>query len=173
MNLVYDNSTMSPSVKDEYIDGEQLLQFTKYTRTHSGGRTETIKFFAASNGNASIHSWVKDYLSEEKEELYLRALRNLYRKLDFIDLTQSLESEEITEEEFNRELEANEGCYLIPAPEGKPTIQQIIQISDIIRKLGREKKISVDEVSDIFSLEMDKAMPVLEEKNRIDGGILQ
>ena len=36
--------------------------------------------------------------------------------------------------------------------------------SDIIRKLGREKKISVDEVSDMFSLEMDKAMSVLEEK---------
>ena len=43
-------------------------------------------------------------------------------------------------------------------------MQQIIQISDIIRKLGREKKISVDEVSDMFSREMDKAMSVLEEK---------
>ena len=91
-------------------------------------------------------------------------MRNLYRRLDFIELNQSLESEEITEEEFDRELETNEANYLIPAPEGKPTMQQIIQISDIIRKLGREKKISVDEVSDMFSLEMDKAMSVLEEK---------
>lgn len=155
---------MSPSIKDGYIDGEQLLQLTKYTRTHSGGRTDYFKFVAASNGKTSIHSWVKEYLSEEKEELYLRALRNLYRKLDFIDLTQSLESEEITEDEFNHELEVNEGNYLIPAPEGKPTVQQIIQISDIIRKLGREKKISVDEVSDIFSLEMDKAKDMLEKK---------
>ena len=164
MNLVSNNTTMSPSIKDGYIESEQLLQLTKYTRTHSGGRIEYINFVAASKGNTSIRSWVKEYLSEEKEELYLRALRNLYRKLDFIELNQSLDSEEITEEEFDRELEINEGNYLIPAPKGKPTIQQIIQISDIIRKLGREKKISVDEVSDLFSLEMDKAMSVLEEK---------
>ena len=123
-----------------------------------------MKVESSSNGKADIRSWVKEYLSEEKEELYLRALRNLYRRLDFIELNQSLESEVITEEEFDRELETNEDNYLIPAPEGKPTMQQIIQISDIIRKLGREKKISVDEVSDLFSLEMDKAMAVLEEK---------
>jgi hypothetical protein len=164
MNLVSSNTTTNPSVLDGSTTGDQFVRFTRYTYNHAGGRTDFIEYIAASNGKADIRSWVKEYLSEEKEELYLRALRNLYRRLDFIELNQSLESEEITEEEFDRELETNEANYLIPAPEGKPTMQQIIQISDIIRKLGREKKISVDEVSDMFSLEMDKAMSVLEEK---------
>lgn len=154
---------MSPSIQDGPIEGEQLLQLTKYTRTHSGGRIEVTKFVAASRGRASVHSWVKDYLSEEKEELYLRALRNLYRKLDFIELNQSLDMSDITEDEYDHELETHEDKYLIPAPTGAPSLQQIIQITDILKRLGREKDISVDEVSEMFSLEMDKAMGVLQE----------
>ena len=164
MNLESSNTTTDFSVLDGSSAGDQFVRFTWFTHNHAGGHTDFIEYIAASGGKADIRSWVKEYLSEEKEELYLRALRNLYRKLDFIELNQSLESEEITEEEYDHELEVNEDNYLIPAPEGKPTMQQIIQISDIIRKLGREKKISVDEVSDVFSLEMDKAMAVLEGK---------
>lgn len=164
MNLESSNTATDFSVLDGSSAGDQFVRFTWFTHNHAGGHTDFIEYIAASGGKADIRSWVKEYLSEEKEELYLRALRNLYRKLDFIELNQSLESEEITEEEYDHELEVNEDNYLIPAPEGKPTMQQIIQISDIIRKLGREKKISVDEVSDVFSLEMDKAMAVLEGK---------
>ena len=156
---------MSPSVMDEPMIGEHLVQYTKYTRTHStGGRTEQITFIAASKGQTTVQSWVKDYLSEEKEDLYIRALRNLYRKLDFIELNQSLDMSDISETEFNHELESNEGKYLIPAPTGKPTLQQIIQITDILKRIGREKNMSVDEVSEMFSLEMDKASDVLAEK---------
>ena len=164
MNLVYNNSTMSPSMMDEHIEGEQLVQITKYTRTHSGGRTEVIKYAAASRGKSAVHSWVKDYLSEEKEELYLRALRNLYRKLDFIELNQALDMSDITEDEYDKELESNEEKYLIPAPTEVPTLQQIIQITDILKRIGRENNISVDEVSETFSLDMDKAISVLQKK---------
>lgn len=156
---------MSPSVMDEPMTDEHLVQYTKYTRTHaSGGRTEQITFVAASKGHATIQSWVKDYLSEEKEELYLRVLRNLFRKLDFIELNQSLDMSDISEEEYDRELESNEDKYLIPSPSGKPSLQQIIQITNILKRIGRDKNMSVDEVSELFSLEMDKAMDVLEAK---------
>lgn len=154
---------MSPSIQDGPFEGEQFLQFTKYTRTKSGVRTEIGVAVFASKGDTKIHSWVKDYLSEEKEELYLRALRNLYRKLDFIELNQSLDMSDITEDEYDHELETHEDKYLIPAPTGAPSLQQIIQITDILKRLGREKDISVDEVSEMFSLEMDKAMGVLQE----------
>ena len=158
MNIVSNNPTMSPSVMEEPTASEHLVQYTKYTRTHaSGGRTEQITFVAASKGRATIQSWVKDYLSEEKEDLYLRALRNLYRKLDFIELNQSLDMSDISEAEYDKELESNEDKYLIPSPTGKPSLQQIIQITDILKRLGREKNMSVDEVSEMFSLEMDKA----------------
>ena len=163
MNLVSNNTTTNP-VLDGQFEGEQFVQFTRYTRSHSGGgHTDFFKYIAASNGKADIRLWVKDYLSEAKEELYLRALRNLYRKLDFIELNQSLEMEDRSEEEFEKELDQNEEKYLIPAPTGQPTVQQIIQITDIIKRLGREKNISVDEVSEMFSLEMDKAMALLKD----------
>lgn len=149
---------------DGQLEGEQLVQLTRYTRSHSGGGyTDYFKYIAASKGKADIRMWVKEYLSEAKEELYLRALRNLYRKLDFIELNQLLEMDDISEEEYEKELDQNEDKYLIPAPTGQPTIQQIIQITDIIKRLGREKNISVDEVSEMFSLEMDKAMAVLQD----------
>ena len=147
---------------DGQVEGEQFVQLTRYTRSHSGGHTDFFKYVAASKGKTDVRLWVKEYLSENKEELYLRALRNLYRKLDFIELNQLLEMEDITVEEYDKELETNEDKYLIPAPEGQPTVQQIIQITDIIKRLGREKKKSVDEVSEMFSLEMDKAMTVLQ-----------
>lgn len=156
---------MSPSVMEESMTSEHLVQYTKYTRTHaSGGRTEQMTFVAVSKGRATIQSWVKDYLSEEKEELYLRVLRNLYRKLDFIELSQSLDMSDISEEEFDQELESNEDKYLIPSPTEKPTLQQIIQITDILKRIGRDNNMSVDEVSEMFSLEMGKAMDVLEAK---------
>ena len=153
-----------PSSIERLSDGEQLVQFTHYTRSHSdGGHTDFFKYIVASNGKEDIKCWEKDYLSDGKEQLYVQALRNLFRKLDFIELNQSLEMDDISEEQYNRELEVNESNYLIPAPIDKPSVQQIIQITDIVRKIGRESKISVDEVSEIFSLDMDKAISVLNE----------
>ena len=69
--------------------------------------------------------------------------------------------EDISETEYDKELAVNEDNYLIPTPDGAPSVQQIIQITDIIRRIGREKKMSVDEVSEMFSLEMEKSLEVL------------
>lgn len=161
MNLTYNNTMTNPSAVDVPAEEEKFERLTKFTRSHSGGRTEIIEYIAATRGKANVRSWVKDYLSEGKEELYLRALRNLYRKLDFIELNQALEMEDISETEYVKELAVNEDNYLIPAPDGAPSVQQIIQITDIIRRIGREKKMSVDEVSEMFSLEMEKSLEVL------------
>lgn len=164
MNSAYTDIATIPSTIERPFEGEKFVQFTHYTRSHSdGGRTDIFEYIAASNGNADIKRWEKDYLSDGKEQLYVQALRNLFRKLDFIELNQSLDMEDISEEQYNRELEENEDNYLIPAPVDKPSVQQIVQITDIVRKIGRESKISVDEVSEIFSLNMDKAMSVLNE----------
>ena len=151
----------NPSMVDEPSEGVKFERLTKFTRTHSGGSTVSMEYIAATKGRVDIQSWVKNYLSEGKEDLYLRALRNLFRKLDFIELNQALESEDMSEVEYDNELTAHEDRYLIPAPEGVPSIQQIIQITDILRHIGREKMMSVDEVSEMFSLKMEKSLEVL------------
>lgn len=164
MNSACINIETIPLAINRPSECERLVQFTHYTRSHSdGGRTDIFEYIAASKGKADIKRWEKDYLSDGKERLYIKALRNLFRKLDFIELNQSLDMDDISEEQYNRELEENEDNYLIPAPVDKPSVQQIVQITDIVRKIGRENKISVDEVSEIFSLDMDKALSVLNE----------
>ena len=149
---------------DDLVVDEQYLEFKKYTRTHAGGdRFELLSFTAVSKGKTDTQMWIKKYLSEGKEQLYVQALRNLLRKLDFIELNQSLEMEDISEDDYDKELEENEDKYLIPAPSAEPTFRQVIQVADIIKRLGREDSITVDEVSEMFSLKMDKAMDVLQE----------
>ena len=163
MNLVYNTTTKNLSEFEDYVEEEKLSQLITYERTNkSGGGVKMISYKAVSNGKVDSQTWVKKYLSEDKENLYLKALQNLYRKLDFIELNQALDMEDISEEEFDKELEENESKYLIPSPSGPPTLQQVIQVANIIKKLGREDKMSVDEVSELFSLEMDKAIEVLQ-----------
>lgn len=162
MSLLSNTTTKDILEVEDSVENEQFVQLTQYIRTHKGGGgIRVIEYKAASNGKADSRMWVKKFLSEDKETLYLQALRNLYRKIDFIELSQALESEDISEEEFDKELEENEDRYLIPSPTVVPTMKQVIQVSEIMKKLGREKS-SVDEVSEVFSLDMDKAMEVLQ-----------
>ncbi len=161
MNLASEITTKNLSELEDLVENEQFMQFTSYKRSHMGGSLEVYKYVAAYKGKTNSQVWVNRFLSKDKEELYVKALKNLYRRIDFIELSQSLEAEDISEEEFDKELAEHEDDYLIPAPSGIPTVQQIIQIANIVKQIGREKKISVDEVSEIFSLEMDKAMEVL------------
>ncbi len=164
MNLVSNTTTKNLLEFDDLVISEQYVELSKYTRTHAGGDSfELFTFKAASKGKTDMQMWVKKYLSDGKERLYVQALRNLFRKIDFIELNQSLEMEDISEKEYDKELEENEDKYLIPSPKEVPTVQQVIQVADIIKKLGREDKISVDEASELFSLEMGKAMDVLED----------
>jgi len=148
------------------VVGEQIAQLTKYTRSHSGGgQIEVFTFTAASKGKVEAKCWIKNFLSEGKEDLYVRALKNLYRKLDFIELNQALEMEDITDEEYDKELTLNENSYLIPSHEEQPTVQQVIQVADIVKRIGRVEKMSVDDVSEIFTLDMGKAENVLQTGN--------
>ena len=162
MSFLSNTTTKILSEVEDSVENEKFVQISKYTRTHKkGGGIEVIAYRAASRGKNEAQLWIKKFLSEDKESLYLQALRNLYRKIDFIELSQALESEDISEEEFDKELVENEDRYLIPSPTITPTVQQVIQVTEIMKKLGREKS-SVDEVSEVFSLDMEKAMEVLQ-----------
>ena len=169
MSWIYKNdTTKSLSDFDDPIEEEQFAQITKYTRKHTGGsRVEMFSYVAASKGKTERLSWIKEFLSDGKEDLYLRALVNLYRKLDFIDLYQAFEMGDMTEEEFNNELKENENQYLIPHPEEKPNFQQVMQIVDIMKKIRRVDKMTVDDVSEIFSLDMTDAEHVLDQEKQL------
>lgn len=88
-------------------------------------------------------------------------MRNLFRRIDFIELTQALEAGDISDEEFDAELDNNEERYLIPAATEEPTLQQLVQTADIVKKLGRVERMTVDEASEMFSLDMERGYKLL------------
>ena len=100
-------------------------------------------------------------LNREKEKLYIELIKNLYRRLDFMVLMQALDNGEITEEEFDQELKEHEDRYLIPAPSKAPSLSQLLQIADIVKKINRVDKMSVDEVSEAFSLDLSNAEEII------------
>ena len=122
---------------------------------------ELIRYETYSSGVSPTNSLIRSFLSQGKEILYLRIVKNLCRKNDFSELLQALENGEITDEEYDRELESNEDKYLIPFPKEKADFRQITQIVDIIKKLGKERDFSVADVSELFSLDLSEAAAVI------------
>lgn len=125
---------------------------------------ETFLFEVYSSGGMASHSsYVRNVLSYDKECLYLRAIRNLFRKLDFLELTQNLDMGDISEEEFDKELTENEDKYLIPCADEKPSFKQIAQVTDIVKRLHRTNRMSIDDVSELFSLAIPREVEILDQ----------
>ena len=89
---------------------------------------------------------------QTKEALLLKAVENLIKKSEFLQLSMQMESNYISEDDFFQELEDNESKYLISIDEEfKP--ENFKFISHIMSKLGRD--FSSDEISEIFSVSLD------------------
>lgn len=87
---------------------------------------------------------------EAKEELYVTAIDNLLKKIEYLHLTMQLDQDLITEDEFDEELENNEDNYLIKMNSNFNDIDFSI-VQSIIHKLKRNK-FSSDEISEMFSI---------------------
>lgn len=160
MNFSYKPMTLDTSSHDN------VSKVARATYVKSSN-SETIIFESYTRDCSEIEVSIREYLASDKEELYLRALKNLYRKLDFMDLNQTLECEDITEEEYDQMLDQNEDKYLIPLADEKPTMKQVLQITDIIKRLKRTEEMSIDDVSELFMLDMKEAEKVLEEPSKV------
>lgn len=120
-------------------------------------------------------SWDKFYKADRKynyvlrnEQLLIDAMRNMIRKSNFNDLNESLEGEEITEEEYNIQLDNFTDKYAISLNKlANPTdIDNIIELS--LRISDNLKELTLSEVSEMFSvkesdllLSMQPQIPVL------------
>lgn len=140
---------------------EEVRRVTYVSGRNADTKSEILILESYSNGKSTKNTWIESFLSQGKEDLYVRFIKNLYKKIDFMELAQSLESGEITEDEFDSELDQNEEQYLIPCPEQEPTQQQVIQAADIIKRINRVQKMSVDEASELFSLNLESGMKLL------------
>jgi hypothetical protein len=97
-----------------------------------------------------------------KSEFFLiEAIRNFIKKTNYLELSEMLNDDEITEEEFDIELEKNSSKYLIKIIENIETNDAQI-IKDLVDKIGPDlRDFSVTEISEMFSLKEDNLVEKL------------
>ncbi len=84
-----------------------------------------------------------------KEGFYVRAIRNLMKKNEFLQLYIQLAEEQISEEEYEMELINNKDKYFIEMSPIKSE-QEFLFLINVIEKLP--KSLSVDEFSELFGI---------------------
>lgn len=89
---------------------------------------------------------------ERLTELQNVAIKNLHKTKKLLQLDLQLANGMVTETEYSNELNSNTDKYSI---EMKPMMNEddIYVINDIVRSAGIDENISVDEISEIFSIE--------------------
>lgn len=96
------------------------------------------------------------------EELYKRMVKNLMKKNNFLNLSWLLDKGDMTEDDFQVELETNPELYHIDYS-SEVTPELINQINDILGDLSIQ--LTVSEVSELFSIELESLNTFLEQTN--------
>ena len=94
-----------------------------------------------------------------KEKLYLKAIDNLMKKNEFLQLMVELLQNQITEEEYEKELFGNREKYFIDlqAIESPDDYNAIISICKNLKS-----SITVDEISEIFGIQQSGILTAIE-----------
>lgn len=108
-----------------------------------------------------IKSWFYRFsVYEAKEGLYVTAIDNLLKKVEYLNLTMQLDQNLITEDEFDNELEKNEENYLIKI---NPKFKDIdIQLVQSITQRLKKRNFSSDDISEIFSIPVESIEEFIE-----------
>ena len=92
------------------------------------------------------------YNNEIREGYFLKAIKNLRKKNEFLQLTLQFEQELISDDEFYDELDNNEDKYLIKIDNSFDN-SKFKYINQIVQKL--ESDFSSDEIAELFSVPME------------------
>ena len=88
-----------------------------------------------------------------REELWKRAVENLYKRVSFLELNIELLQEDITEEEFEQTLSDREDAYVISFANVRDSLEAEA-IHDVVRALGRP--LDVHEVAELFGVKPEE-----------------
>jgi hypothetical protein len=89
-----------------------------------------------------------------KERLCFTAINNLLRQINFLELNQSLLTSDISESEFEKEIENNENKYSIPLMEHTGVdVADLGVICELVSRIDPSiKEFSHNEVAELFSV---------------------
>jgi hypothetical protein len=102
-------------------------------------------------------------IHSEKEMIYIRAIENLLKQKEYLNLFYQVTQNLITDEEFNSELELNEDKYLIRMNDAVD-YNKLELITTILHKINFD--LTEDELSEIFSLNVNVISKIIEPKRK-------
>lgn len=130
-------------------------------------------FFAKSNYNKiSFNDYIENDFTEfidiiskysNRETLYVKAIKNLLKQKEYVNLMYQLSNELISNEEFNNELDQNEDKYLIKIDQDL-NLDNYKAIVEILENLKQD--FTEDDVSEIFSLKTGFISKKLKNKSK-------
>lgn len=91
-------------------------------------------------------------MSNEKEQLLIQAIKNLIIKNNYLQLLLELSDNNITEEEFNKELDQHSEKYFIDV-KNELNEKTLLIILDIFKQLGND--FYINDITDLFSINTD------------------
>lgn len=154
------NDTFTP--QNKFTDKPVISSLTKVTSEFSEMNVVEMQ----DKGITSIsfeghikHKCANDFVGSfdlniklERDYLFT-AVKNLRRQTNFLQLNLLLESNQISEDEYDQEIDNNENKYVIPYIAVKPSTNDFKVLCELISKLD-DKDLSIDDVADIFSLDL-------------------
>lgn len=115
--------------------------------------------------------WVNDVeLFEIKKDLLKKAFKNRTKQLRFAQLNSRLLDCEITEHEYENEINENANKYEITIPKTTPMqIKELDILADLVSELKKDESldgdVSVDEVSELFEVNLSDAVNMISLEN--------
>jgi hypothetical protein len=140
------------------MTSEPSDNFFKFTIT--GDETTMEVSITGKNFNSIVEQWYfTRYKNTKKENYYVIAVNNLIKKTEFLQLSLQFAQEVITSDEYQQEINNNSDKYLIKfdCPFNKIDMPLIEEILDKVEK----KDLTIDEVSDLFSIESNQLHKML------------
>lgn len=99
--------------------------------------------------------------SQRSETLLIEAVKNFIRKINILELNESLNDEEITEEEFDAEILINANKYVITL-NNITSQDDAILIGELVQKIGFDlRDLTTNEVSELFSVKENQLVSII------------
>jgi hypothetical protein len=113
------------------------------------------------------HLFVMAAISHSREDFYITALRNMFRKANFLELYQQLQNGDLSEEEFQNEVESKPNKYTIEMNKDI-TASQFKTIVSLISHIGFDvRDMSLTDVAELFSAKLDSLLPFTHDNSLI------
>ena len=140
----YDCELLKNSPPGSFQKYESNSSKDKITITLNTDRVKLETFFTQ-------FSYLSTFV-DSKEAYYILAINNLLKKNNYLSLIVQLSQEQISEDEYVKEIEENSDKYLLDIKYlDDPNDLKII--NEIVKKIG--VSFSIDEVAEIFSLDSE------------------